>query len=309
MGICDEILRIFRFSRGFGSWKIDGLPDRYPAWVIRIDSGIGVAFQIPKQMEIDESFSDISIQCRYLSIADMPPHFYLTLLCDRDSNDYYEKYSLICENFVRSTDGTEREAIIRDPFAWWFEWSDLIGNVNMVKEPYSVIAEMLSLEHLLIMGETVSWEGPWGGTVDLRGSTFDCEVKSSSRRYSDEIELASELQLKKGDLPLHLYYCVFEKSDSGISVDSIAKHLVRLGFNENVMEEGLARVGLSRGKASRFEKFHLLKFWDFLVDDDFPRIVPESFIGGSLPVGIKRIKYTVDLHSVPHKELDVDITR
>ena len=307
MNAKEDIIRIFRDGDGKGAWEIKGLPDKYPAWVIRTKDSRGVAVPVSSYIEIDESFSNIRIQCDQYNFEGQPIQFYLTLLSPINQNENYDKYSAICFDFVNTTDGSERRKLTENPFAWWQEWKTLIGNVNKSREAHSVIAEMISLQHILEIGETVIWEGPSGGTVDIRGTTFDCEVKSSLSRYSDEIELSSELQLKKGVLPLHLYYCAFEKSESGTSIEMMVKRLVDLGMDEGTIEESLKEIGLNKGKASRLEKYHLLKFWDFKIDDDFPRIVPESFKGDSLPRGIKKIRYTVDLDGIDHTNMDTNL--
>ena len=301
-----DILKLFVNSDGIGSWEINGLPDNYPAWVIRLKSEYGVAVKVSNFIDINETFSNITIDCRPFSISDGSESYYLILLSTLFSEDYYDKFAMICTNFVfTSDDGSNRKELIKDPFKWWKEWKQLIGNVDRLKEPYSVIAEMLSLESLIASGEIVVWEGPKGGLVDIRGINLDCEVKSSINRYADEITLSSELQLKKGKNPLHLYYCAFEKSESGVSVEDMVERLVDIGMDRHDIESNLNKEGLPKGKASRIEKYNLLKFWDFVVDDSFPKVVPESFKGDQLPPGISRIRYTVDLHNIEHYELTI----
>ena len=45
----------------------------------------------------------------------------------------------------------------------------------------------------------------------------------------------------------------------------------------------------------------------YAVDDKFPRIVPEMFKTGTLPVGIKQLSYDVDLSLVEGDSIIVNL--
>ena len=51
------------------------------------------------------------------------------------------------------------------------------------------------------------------------------------------------------------------------------------------------------------KKFILVKFWDFEIDENFPKIIPPSFADGVLPQNVTKITYTVELSGIPHKPI------
>ena len=54
-------------------------------------------------------------------------------------------------------------------------------------------------------------------------------------------------------------------------------------------------LGFEKGMSARKRKFILHQMLQYNVDDSFPRVTPESFIGGVMPPGIQKITFTADL--------------
>ena len=69
-------------------------------------------------------------------------------------------------------------------------------------------------------------------------------------------------------------------------------------YNTSFIEKKLQEMGFENGMSSRKKTFILHDLLDYEIDDDFPRVTPESFKGGVLPVGITKITYTVDLSGI-----------
>lgn len=76
------------------------------------------------------------------------------------------------------------------------------------------------------------------------------------------------------------------------------------GADMNLIENGLDALGYSKGSSGRILRYRLLSMDDYLIDDDFPRIVPNSFKGGVLPKGIESITYVVSLINLKSVAID-----
>jgi hypothetical protein len=57
-------------------------------------------------------------------------------------------------------------------------------------------------------------------------------------------------------------------------------------------------VGLERGKSSRRRCYILHAMTKYVVDDGFPAIRKNSFVGGDLPKGVESITYTITLDGI-----------
>ena len=55
--------------------------------------------------------------------------------------------------------------------------------------------------------------------------------------------------------------------------------------------------------SARKRKFILHEMLKYKVDEKFPRIIPDSFIGGVIPAGITSITYTVNLDGMEAESL------
>lgn len=60
---------------------------------------------------------------------------------------------------------------------------------------------------------------------------------------------------------------------------------------------------IKRGMSSRNKTFLLHEMLRYTINSDFPRITPESFIGGVLPAGVTGITYTVDLSGMTSESM------
>ncbi len=275
------------------------------ASVFRLDGEMGVLFDVDGTKVINETFNAISIRTSSFSSDGGVPSPKLVLSTRRTDPGFLDRFSVICAEFVNLGDnGRNRDAIRDDPFAWYSSWADMMGTKRGHRTPTAVIAELMTLDHLMISGENPVWEGASAGIIDIRSDSGDYEVKSSLNRDTNTIHVSSERQLLPGDKPLHLMYCCYQQSDSGVSIDEMVDRLSMHGFPRDDIESNLESLGYDRGKISRYERFALVKMWYFEVDDSFPRIIPESFVDGRMPLGITTIDYTVELSGVPHTEIE-----
>lgn len=307
MKLRDIIYSWFVNSNFEGTTPIKELQDSFPARVFRLGGEYGVMFPIDKStLVINESFSNVNLRTRFFEVdCDGFPQDYLTLSCKLDGEKFSRKFALLCEDFLEpGENGKYRAGISADPFQWWSEWKKVIGNKEKSAAPYPIIGEMISLDLMLTSNEDPVWEGPDAGTVDIRGRNYDCEVKSTILRESKEITLSSVHQLDGGNKELHLFYCCFQPSSSGVNINDMVKRVVSHGEDVNEIEEFLKSRGFGKGTASRMERYELLYIEEYLVDAKFPRIVLDTFVEGKMPKGVLKLTYVISLSGLDCKVLN-----
>jgi hypothetical protein len=126
-------------------------------------------------------------------------------------------------------------------------------------------------------------------------------VKSTTQRYGYEVTVSSLYQLKKSGETLDLVFCRFEPSALGRSVDELAESLINAGYPEEELEKNLRKQNLERGCTARKLRYKLLEMKVFPVDDEFPAVTLDSFVGGVMPKFVKEFSYTLDLSGVASK--------
>ena len=298
MSYIDEIKRIVYFMRPGHKVPIKSLPKNHDAWIELDKDGrkIFAFFQIPaKSKKFIDDFSSIHIR-EGSAIVKQAKIKTLRLEC-WDYENGKNVFCSICENFV---DPNNRKTLISDPGSWSEEWKKQLGNAIKRRSPSDVIAELLVLLELQKNKIRFEWGGPKKGTHDILCEKMEIEVKSSTVRSAKRVHVSSQHQTQTASqLPLYLAFLGFEKSSNGrITIDSVANDLLTNNFSKSILEEGLRLCGYPDGKPERTrEKYNRLEDVTqyYEVDESFPKITPESFIGGAIPQGITSIQYTIDL--------------
>lgn len=282
---------------------IKTMPATCPAWIFREGDRFGVAVECSKPLEISEGFAGASLRTVERIVAGQHRHF---LRLESSTEWLRNEFGIICEHMVSVESGIAvRQALLADPLVWWQRWRHLLGNALVDKHGYDVLAELLALEMLVIKGATFEWSGPFGGVVDIKTPATDYEVKSTISRYGAEINISGQFQLAASSgKPLTLAHFRFEPvDDDGLSIDLVCDRLIALGVDAAMLERALQRIGMEAGCSVRKEKFILLEARSYAVDNSFPRITPESFIGGVLPVGVVQFEYRIDLSGLKYQQL------
>lgn len=244
---------------------------------------------------IDETFAEIRFYTRTLDVSGRAI-FCIVLSCS--DMQYARKFATICSDFVNPEDEIQRKKIQADPLSWWAEWTRLIGNKLWLQDTYSIIGEMMVVDHLFEAGFNPRWEGVNGAVRDIVCDDHSVEVKSTLCRYSYNIEAAGEFQLESSER-LSLFFCRFERSESGVCIDDMVDKLVSIGYDRREeIEKLLTSAGVPRGRSVRKTKYRLVQMLEYPVNDEFPCITPESFSSGTIPRGISHIRYTIDLEAI-----------
>lgn len=283
------------FIRGYSSkaMSIEGLPDNYPAWTIKSEDWYGVAIKMDNSSEFSEKFSSTRIWTREAEINGVVMNLLMLTCSDADLRD---EFAVICSQFIDpGINGEKRINLISSPVSWWNNWKSLLGNSISSTEVYMKIGELIVVDKLLEDGKNPRWSGIESATHDVELSDMSYEVKSTLSKYGYEVEISSIYQMKKGGAPLSLVFCRFEKSSLGKSLNDVVKSMILHGYPKDKLEKALEDAGLERGCTARSARYKLLEMKVFPVDNNFPSLTLESFVGGTLPENITKVTYTVDL--------------
>lgn len=279
--------------------RLQSLGEHFTGWVFRENDSFGVAVPVPGQVCVSERFAGAKMVTVDRTVSGIPRHL---LRLESSCYSLRNEFAVVCAQMIDpGPGGVSRNALISDPRGWWENWRQLLGNAVVDVTAYSVLGEMLALGHLFETGMQPVWNGPAAGSVDIETPGASYEVKSTLTRYDMRVHIAGQFQLASAvDRKLFLVHQRFEPSLDGTSVNAMAQRLVALGMNHERLERMLELCNLEAGNSARSETYKLLDSQLFAVDSTFPRITPESFSAGVLPIGIVRLEYTVDLSGLRH---------
>lgn len=299
-----EIIDVIKnnFNKGYfnKAMAIEGLPEEYPAWTIKRNDWYGVAVPADN-MPFSEKFASARIW-KITATIDGQDMDLLALTCS--NVELRNEFALICAQFVQpGENGSQRKKLIVSPAEWWNNWKVLLGNKSLNDDTYPILGELIVVSKLMSLGCHPKWSGIESAThdVELANTNRSYEVKSTSSRYGYEVEISSIYQLKKAGEQLDLVFLRFERSLLGVCINDLVNELVSLGESRTQLEEALEKKGLENGCTAREIKYKLLEMKVFPVDDSFPMLTIESFVGSTLPAHIKKVKYVVDLAGVEGK--------
>jgi hypothetical protein len=152
------------------------------------------------------------------------------------------------------------------------------------------------------------WRGPTGAIHDLRTQNDALEVKATLTRLGWRATINGLEQLETPDGgSLHFGILRLESvPGGGTSVPALADEICALGADAMLVYDGLARGGLAPDQllAARETGFRLLDQRVWKVDDAFPKLTRQSFVGGVVPVGVARVEYQVELSAYATAPLD-----
>lgn len=291
MTTLEEIRKYFAFKNR-GAQRLATLNEPFTAWYVCLDDGYGVAIPYTSEEDLSEYFSSVKLKTCTLTI-DGSDIDVLFLSCFSDELKY--EFAAFCAEFVDPGDkGTTRYEIIKDPVKWWKRWRELLGNTVTEHQSYSVIGELMTWEQLIKDGAMPEWKGPEASSHDIECNDFSVEVKSTLKKSDSIITISSQHQLYS-EKKLFLYFCRFEKSKEGVSINDMVERLQKLGCDQYEMEKKLEHLGLEKGRSIRKEKYKILEKRKYIVDENFPKIIKSSFKDGQFPAGVVKLQYGVDL--------------
>ncbi len=271
----------------------------YPSWTVRFHGEYGVAIPYRGTEEINESFANASLKSSIimLSSGESIPSIVLTT----NNESIRRPFASFCVEFINpGQNGSQRLLKETDPLNWWYEWKTLLGNRDIDEMIYDTLGELCALYYSALQDGDSLWNGPSGATYDIETNQCFYEVKSTLNREKNEVTISNQFQLFPPQKPLKLILCRFEPVQmSGVSIETMLEKFTSIGYNVDDINSKLSKKGMEKGRSSRKREFILHEMLLYDITDDFPRITPESFVGGVLPHGIVKITYTVDLSGLP----------
>lgn len=177
----------------------------------------------------------------------------------------------------------------------------------------AILGELLVLRDIVRadpIGRLDSWVGPHGGRHDFRRGAVALEVKTTRAHTSREVTVHGEDQLDNpigGFLYLH-FVRLEEVPSAGETLPSVIDDLLSSGAAADRLFEALAASGIpvSELDATGEFSFEVRERLTVPVDDQSPRIVPGSFVGGARPTGVLNLSYVISLDHFLDRALDRD---
>ena len=298
--LLDEIKYAFSNIDEGKAWPVETVPGAAKGWLIREKNG-GMIAALPTEYKgaFDEKFAGVHMRTSSKLIDDTDQKL-IIIECNRYENR--EPFARICEDFLSAENGAE---IAKNPKDWWRQWKELMGNARTQKSPYAVIGELLLLLRLIEAKQKPKWTGPVGGSHDIELDQVSLEVKSTTERVDEVVTISNQHQLSAGqNKKLYLALCRFEPNRGHFSINSLIRELIEAGCNGNLMEDQLRKLGYPEGRTSRDEQYDLLGAEVYEVNEDFPKIVAESFKGDTFPAGVIKLIYDISLANLNRVKLN-----
>ncbi len=303
--LSEEIINHWSTSKRGYAQELPSLADTgYPAWsVILPDGRFGVAVPYGERGSVFETFASVWVES--LTMTNVSEGPVLTLA----SFDSAQAFAALCAEFVApGIGGCSRDALVEDPVSWWKEWKGLLGNKNVDMRVYDILGELVCLEALSNMGIEPVWGGPNGASCDIDCGSKKFEVKSTLSRSSKSVQIHGLFQLGDDGLEKFLVLAQFEPTVEGLSIDGMVDVLVGRGFSRAELNNALLELGYPSGNSARRKCYSLRGLTKYPVNDAFPHISSDSFVGEVLPLGVTSISYGIDLDGVPGESM-VELVR
>lgn len=157
------------------------------------------------------------------------------------------------------------------------------------------------------------WRGPLGEPHDLRRGSTALEVKTTTRREGRFVEIHGAEQLVGPENGrLFLGYTRLSKDADGRSVPELVEALIATGVPGAELLARLEQLGWKPADIDSYDaqRFIVADHDVYAVDDAFPRVVPGSFVHGTVPPGVLGLRYTVDLtgaYPQPLTDIETDV--
>ncbi|NEX92970.1 PD-(D/E)XK motif protein [Caulobacter sp. 17J65-9] len=172
-----------------------------------------------------------------------------------------------------------------------------------------LLGELRVLSRLVARRPSASllWSGPQGARHDFRAGPAALECKSTRRSQGRRVVIAALDQLQEppgGELFLWLQ--VFEPDAAGhLCISEEIERLKLSVSSQGDLESRLEAAGYADDvPAWQDMRFSLLAEEAYRVTDGFPRLTAPHLVGGSLPVGVGRVTYEIDLDAAANFRLD-----
>lgn len=262
-------------------------------------------------IQLEETSSDVRYDRESAGVQAFPEHHsvngndqaFLVLECKM--SHLAELFTLIAGEFVDCMNGSAR-----DPGAEAHEvlerWRQLLAQPPREAPSESVLqglwGELWHLAQLTAQdpGAFDVWTG-WDATAhDFRASGTDIEVKTIRKTSGWRVQINGVDQLDLSGERLVLSVIEVERAGTGgVNVPDLIEEILGHGVNRARLAFAMEHAGFAwrHRKSEDVQGFRLelTEHRAWFVDEEFPRVVGESFIDLQVPVDVSNIKYTITL--------------
>lgn len=218
-----------------------------------------------------------------------------------------EPFALLAKDIVCAIEGlTEpaRDLVVSILERWRWFWTskpDIKPLSN--NEAIGLLAELWFFRYWLSSPATVRWwRGPLGDRHDFVHPDISIEVKATQiRGDSEATHIISHIdQLDNPSTGSLMLFSLAVSPDTLSTysltslVDEIDSWMLDTAYIQ-IWRERIHQAGWSPVHANKYrDTYRIVQQCLYRIDEDFPRIIRSSFVGGDLPVGVTELTYTIN---------------
>lgn len=268
------------------------------SYLAKNNTSCSVAIPFTHKKQIFEEFVGMDVSTSYANFDDesIP-----VLVLKAPNTVDIDKFIMIAADFIRFEN---RESLNNDPYDWIDKWRKIFGDSIKKKMVYDVIGEMLALKTFYSTDKTLEWIGQENCTHDIVGKDFIYEVKSTLIKTENIVYIHSSYQLSTNKNTNLVFVRLEKKPHSSLSINSLLKDLIAMGYNQTYLEESLQKNGFKEGNRNREETYDLLSLYVYKVNKlNFP-IISLQDINSNAPLkNILGFELKIDLTPIEPKIL------
>lgn len=288
-------------------FRLDRSPDATEILLANdIDGRRHLLIAVPADMQIveDRRSKGIRISARDLE-EDGEVRKFIDVVCRvPELNDLFDSVATDMIGAI-DDDPTAPSAACREVLNRWRELIEREPGPKLGQnELIGLFGELLVLNEITALSpESLDfWFGPERERHDFENTRIALEVKTSTILNGRVCTVHGHLQLVPPQgASLYLFYLRVERSPNGISVPELIDLISKRQIDQLKFRELLSRAKYDERHAEEYAKFSLavLERRLYRVDENFPKIVPESFSGGVFPGGVQNLEYVINLINEP----------
>ena len=129
------------------------------------------------------------------------------------------------------------------------------------------------------------------------------EVKSTIKKIREYYNSKQQKSIFVEQKGIFYFLYVLKKSKLGFSINDIIENLRTLNFDVISIERRLKKIGYLDGKPERNEKYIILNFRKYPVDDEFPVLRIQNIEESIIKERLLNFQYTVDISGLKFEEI------
>lgn len=261
--------------------------------------------------QLDWSSKALSLQFRELDVDGSLTPFLLLQCMDTRLQD---QFGLMADDILEAVEvtpdrGLQAALTTIDRWRQLFEHErgPLLGPAQLA----GIMAELLVLERLTkIHGPKAlrSWQGPTGNRHDYVFHGLSLEVKATMNHNNMIVTIHGAKQLlPPDDAELYVNAFQLERTPTGVSVPDKVRSLIQFGIPRLELLSKLTGEGYQDADAASYanHRFQPLADSVYRVDQEFPRITPETVRPPEMLDRLMGIAYSLDLGQIADTSLDL----